>query len=315
MADTSPHARRNRKLQWLYVVVCLVGLYGIVPQLSDFRHGFALWRHINEYYLGALIISCCLTYFAASATYKLLAFKRLRYSRTLLVEVASMFINRLLPGGLGGIGANYDYLRKSKLTASEASATVATNNSLGFIGHVLLVGSVILFKSGSFKNIHLPHVGRAEALVAIVVVIVTGLGFKFIPNLTNRIEHSFGAFIKQLARFRSRKLRLLFALLTSICLTLSCVSGVWFSCLAIGIHLSFFIILIVFTLGVGVGTITPTPGGIGGVEAGMVAGLVAYHESAASALAVVLLYRLVSFWLALIVGASMFVIVKKRNYL
>ena len=60
---------------------------------------------------------------------------------------------------------------------------------------------------------------------------------------------------------------------------------------------------------------TPTPGGLGGVEAGLVAGLVAYRVASADALAAVLVYRLVSYWLMLAIGAAAFVIAERRGYL
>jgi uncharacterized membrane protein YbhN (UPF0104 family) len=315
MPAAQSHTRRNRRLKLIYIIVCLVGLYGIVPQLNDFHHGFSLWRHLSLLYLAALLISCVLTYAAAGATYTLLSFKPLRYFRTVLVETASMFVNRLLPAGVGGIGANYSYLRKSKSSVSEASTTVAVNNTLGFIGHLLIVAVLLLTQPRLFKGLHVPQLNNGEELIALIVVIALFSSLALFPTLRIRMKKGLGSFFRQVTLYRHRRINLLAALGSSVFLTLANVSGLWFSCLALGIHLSFWVIVVVFTLGIGVGTVTPTPGGVGGIEAGMVAGLVAYHSSAATALAIVLLYRLVSFWLALVVGAIAFAVVKKRRYL
>ncbi|MFI5271393.1 MAG: flippase-like domain-containing protein, partial [Candidatus Saccharimonadales bacterium] len=70
----------------------------------------------------------------------------------------------------------------------------------------------------------------------------------------------------------------------------------------------------IFTLGISTGTITPTPGGLGGFEAGLFAGFVAFHVPVAPALAIALLYRLISYWLALGIGLLAFIEVQ-RNHL
>jgi len=47
----------------------------------------------------------------------------------------------------------------------------------------------------------------------------------------------------------------------------------------------------------------PLPGGIGGVDGGMIGALVAFHVGASLALIAVLVYRLFAFWLPTIPGA------------
>jgi uncharacterized protein (TIRG00374 family) len=47
----------------------------------------------------------------------------------------------------------------------------------------------------------------------------------------------------------------------------------------------------------------PLPGGIGGVDGGMIGALVAFHVGAGLALIAVLVYRLFAFWLPTIPGA------------
>jgi uncharacterized protein (TIRG00374 family) len=302
-------------MQWLYIIVCLVGLYGIVPQLGGFHRSFSVLHHIRPAYVVAIVLSCIVTYLAAAATYKLLAFGKLKYRRTLLVEVASMFMNHLLPGGIGGIGANYAYLRKAKLSSAEASAAVAINNSLGFLGHIAILLIIILIHPEFLDMIHGLSLSQASWLSIVCILMLVTSAALCVRRVRNRLLHILQGFLQQLRRYKDHPSHVLWALGSSVLLTLANVSGLWFGLLAIGVHLSFFIVLLVFTLGVGVGTVTPTPGGVGGVEAGLVAGLVAYHMTAAAALAAVLVYRLVSYWLALCIGAVVFVVVRKRQYI
>jgi uncharacterized protein (TIRG00374 family) len=74
-------------------------------------------------------------------------------------------------------------------------------------------------------------------------------------------------------------------------------------------------VFLVFTFGIALGTATPTPGGLGGIEAGLVAGLIIYHVDSATALATVLLYRLLSYWLPLLVGAAALVYSQRQRYI
>ena len=88
----------------------------------------------------------------------------------------------------------------------------------------------------------------------------------------------------------------------------ACVHGV-------GLHTSFVVVFLVMTLGVLGMTAAPTPGGIGGAEAGIVAGLTLYGTGAAEALAIALLYRIFTFWLPLVSGAVAFVYASRRRYI
>jgi putative heme transporter len=74
------------------------------------------------------------------------------------------------------------------------------------------------------------------------------------------------------------------------------------SILAIGAHVPWHSLLLVYGLATAVGSLGITPGGIGLVEGTLCLGLVSSGLPAALALAAVLLYRLVSFWLVMVSG-------------
>jgi uncharacterized protein (TIRG00374 family) len=97
-------------------------------------------------------------------------------------------------------------------------------------------------------------------------------------------------------------------------LTLFNVLCLEYSAAAVGIHLSFITYFIIFTIGAGARNITPTPGGLGGFEAGLVGGFIAYGINSDDALAAALLFRLVSFWLPLVLGLISFVFVQKWGW-
>ncbi|HMH31357.1 MAG TPA: flippase-like domain-containing protein [Methylomirabilota bacterium] len=296
------------------VLVLAVGLYVLVPQFGDFKSSLHLLRHPDVGWLLTAVALTALTYLAAAATYCLLAFKPLSYFRTLLVQFAAMFINRLLPGGLGALGANYLYLKHSKHTSAQAASVVAVNNVLGIMGHaLLLLVSILLFSSPNLPTALHGRFGGATVLyVAAGALIVAIAGFVFGKQKFIEAINEFGA---QLWTYRHRPGRLLAALASSALLTLFNVLALSCCALALGVHLPFVTILLIFSLGVGAGTATPTPGGLGGFEAGLAAGFIGYGVGGSSALAVALLYRLVSYWLALAAGALAFFITQRRGYI
>ena len=116
-----------------------------------------------------------------------------------------------------------------------------------------------------------------NAFAAIVILLIA-------RRWRQRLLHSAAQVGIQLLSYRQRPSSLLGALLSSISRTLCNVASLYFCLLALNVHLSFIQVLIAFTVGVTLGTITPTPGGLGGVEAGLIAGLVAYRVSGADAL-------------------------------
>jgi uncharacterized membrane protein YbhN (UPF0104 family) len=312
---TTPNTKAapNRR-QWLWLAVLVIALYVILPQLGGFRHSLTALRRANLLDILVAAAFTALTYCCAAATYCLLASKRLVYARTVLVQLAITFINRLLPAGIGGIGANYAYLRRTGHAPGEAGSVVAVNNLLGIVGHALLVVLSLSLWGGKLPPLHTPT-GWAHqwlpALIGLVVLLLIGAAF----FLRKRVRSLIAQATRQLRYYRRRPFKLLAALLTSMSLTLVTVSSLWWCTQALHGGLSFVVVLLVFSFGQVVGTATPTPGGLGGIEAGLVAGLVAYHMPSGEALAAVLVYRLLSYWLALAAGALAFSIVQRRGYL
>lgn len=54
------------------------------------------------------------------------------------------------------------------------------------------------------------------------------------------------------------------------------------------------------------GGLLPIPGGVGGIDAGLIGALVVYGTPVAATTAAVLAYRAILFWLPLIIGGMMF---------
>lgn len=313
MRQPDSQFRPNRSYL-LLAGLLVVGLYVLVPQIGDFKSSWHLLSHPLPGWTLAAVGLTAFTYLAAAATYCLLAFRRLAYGRMVVVQLAAMLINRLLPGGIGALGANYAYLRHSRHSSTQAGSIVAINNLLGGLGHsLILVGSLAIF-AGQTKLVpvhehYFSVVLKIVGAVAVVLVVATVIFGR------HNLKRKFADIKRQLLSYQQRPWRLPAALLSSMFLTLANVLCLLCCGLAMGVHLPFLVILLIFSFGLGAGTATPTPGGLGGFEAGLAAGFVAYHIASPAALAIALLYRLVSYWLPLLAGAPAFVVCQRRQLL
>ena len=311
----APSLQARSYRRFIYLAICVVALYIIVPQLGMFQHSLGLvWRARPRFVLAALG-SNLLSYPFAALTYFCLATKPLRYRPTLLVQVASMFTNRLLPAGLGGMGANFVYLRRLRHNSAQALSVVGLNSILGLFGHGLLVSGLLIFVADARNHVPTLHISSGAVAGTFGLLVCLMIGVLAVPSLRRKLSTGLTDILHSLLIYRRRPGRLLVALGSSMTLTVTNLLCLWLSLLAVGGQLGLAPVLLVFTFGVALGAVAPTPGGIGGVEAGLVAGFIAYHVPASQALAAVLVFRLINYWFSLLLGAIMFVAAQRRGYL
>jgi uncharacterized membrane protein YbhN (UPF0104 family) len=79
----------------------------------------------------------------------------------------------------------------------------------------------------------------------------------------------------------------------------------WATYRAVGVHVPLTILLMGYLIGQ-LGGALPIPGGVGGIDLGLVGTLVVYGAPTDATVAAVLAYRVILFWLPLIVGAVSF---------
>lgn len=297
----------------MLLAIIVLAVYVVLPQFGDFRSSWHLLGHARSGWTALAIGLSFTTYVAAAGIYYFLAFKPLLFGRTLLAQFAATFVNRLLPAGIGALGANYLYLRHERHTGAQAASVVTINNLLGFVGHMSLVFTSLLL----FSARHEVHLNR-YAFNPLLVLLIAAAGVLLLwllsgPFAPDKISRSIQDVKQQFFSYRRRPGSLGLALASSMTLTLCNVFCLLSCGYALGFHLPFIDVLLILTLGVGAGAATPTPGGLGGFEAGLAAGFVVYGADPGAALAVALLYRLASYWLPLFVGAGAFVIGQRRG--
>lgn len=300
----------NVRAAWLYLGLLALLLYAVLPQMSAFSKSLPLLGHTTLTWLLAALLISLVAHVSAGFKYRTLALKPLRLYPTVLVQLAGLIVNRLLPAGVGGLGISYAYLYKAKHTKWQAGVVVTMNNLLGFVGHVILVALLLLIKPRA-ADVRLPWRSAETALIMAAIV----LGLLLLLIFRRRLHQPLQQIARGLKQYRQQPYKLVAGTLWSMVIAASYAGCLWASAQALHLPLGFGQALIVLTLGVAANSVTPTPGGLVGVEAALVVGLLAYGLNAADSLAVALLFRLITYWFALLLGGLAFVLARQQHYI
>jgi undecaprenyl-diphosphatase len=112
-----------------------------------------------------------------------------------------------------------------------------------------------------------------------------------------------------------RPAKLAVLLLGSLIVTLSYLIGVYFATQAFGGGLPLATVGAVYLAGAAIATAAPTPGGLGAMEAALIAGLVAAGMKNSTAVPAVFLFRFATFWLPILPGWLSFMWLQRRDYI
>ena len=309
------HPRRPTsatRRQIIILVILLLLLYGVVPRLDSLGGSLDLLMEASPTFVVAALVVYGGVFIIGTIIYVLLAAKPLRFMPTLVVQVAAGLTGKLLPAGLGTLGLMVQYLRASGHTTAKAVGVVGVNNLLGLMGHGVLLLAVLLLLRPDVPALTINVSDRSFLIAGATCIVLIGV-LAVWRSLMRRIVIGVREIKSQLSVYSKQPLTLLAALGFSIGLTILYTLTLYLTGRALGHELPVATIFLVFSLGTLVATATPTPGGAIGAEAGLAAGFTAYGLPFADALAIALLYRLITYWLPLLPGSVAFVMA--RSYL
>lgn len=287
----------------VYLAIFVLLAIAIVPHISELKAGIKALGGADIWWVAVAGIGVISTYFAAAFTYVILAKAKLKYLRTVAVQVAASFANRLIPSGVGGLGLNVDYLIKNGHKAPEAASVTAVNSAAAFASYVILLFSALTISNtspGSLlagKAFPFWTAAVAVAILASVAIILwrwKSMRIKLVKLLRDSWQN--------ILAYRSEPFRLLSAVIGASLVTIFYVTALYASAHAVGMPVTIIQTFVAYTIGTLVGAAVPTPGGLGGVEAGLYAGFVAFGHDASLTLSAIIIYRLMTFWLPILPG-------------
>ncbi len=315
--------RRRLIIGGLVVAVALVGLYFLVPKLAGLNKTWGQLKHGDPVLLGVGAVLEMLSVAGYALLFRNVfgrGMSRIDWRASLQIPLAGIAAIRLLSAaGAGGVAVTVWALRRAGMDGTVIACRMVASYVLQYsiyMGAMLVCGLGLWFGlfpgGGSFSLLIVPAL-----FAALVILIVAAM--IFIPA---DVERRLG----QLARRRGRigrwaarlapapetmgaGVRTAVGVLRERPLALVGAAAYWgFDIAVLGLSFRAFgevvavaVLIIGYFIGT-LGSLLPLPGGIGGVEGGMIGAFAAFGVPGGRAVVGVLAYRAISFWLPTVPG-------------
>jgi uncharacterized protein (TIRG00374 family) len=247
----------------------------------------------------------------------------LSYGRVVALEVANSFV-QLAGGTMAGLATRVRFFQQQGYDATLAVSSGVVISTVSWIVKGALFLIALPLAIGSMHFTKQPSSGGHAHLVWLIVLIVLGgallLGVvlvvprlrrlardKLRPKLSEVLSH-----LKVLASHPRNMVEIFGgALLAQLAIAFALGTALH----AFGQHLSLATLIVVLTLASMLGGVSPVPGGMGVVEAGMILGLTAAGVSQTDAVAATFVQRLFTSYLPPIWGWFVLVWLRRKEYL
>jgi glycosyltransferase 2 family protein len=294
---TSVRLERIRLRTLLTMVASVVAAYLLAGELERASLASVL-RSANWHWSFAALALSAVTYVGATMSLSGFVTERLPFFRTMLAQLAGSFVTLVTPAAVGGAALNIRYLQRRKVPAAVAAASVGVAQVVAFVLHILLLVVFAAIAGTSDKSpLHPPQwawfvLAGLVFVAAAVVAIPAGRRL-----LRARVAPTLGQVVPRLLEVAQHPRKLAWGIGGALLLSTAYIVCLAACVAAFGRTVPIASIAVVYLTGSTIGSILPTPGGIGGVEAALTAGLTAAGMPGAVAVSSVLLFRLLTFWL------------------
>ena len=301
----------------LLMITALVGaFYVLLPQLANVGDSFSSLRHASVPWLIVSIVMSLLTYVGGAIGVAGGVPERIPFVPNVLLQLGSSFVNRVSPANVGGMALNVRFLQKAGVQTAEAVTGVGLNSLIGAVVHMLLL--VLFFTwagQGGGAAFSIPGGSKVLAVLAVAlavvgIVLATRRGRRLVrTRVLGFLKQSWESIVV-LSRSPA-KLAALFG--GSFIVTLAYIGALAAAVNAVDGGLSIAEVGAVYLGASLIAAAAPTPGGLGALEAAVVAGLTGVGMESGPAVAAVLGYRLVTYWLPILPGWISFHVLERRG--
>jgi uncharacterized membrane protein YbhN (UPF0104 family) len=297
------HLPRIKLQTILMLLVLAVAIHVLLPQVGQFRHSVNAIEAAHFEWLVPALLTTAATFVFAAVALTAASGRPLPFVPTAEAQLASSFANRLAPGSVGGLGVNERFLcRQGGMSNPEAGAALALNGLAGVIVHMSALVVTGIAASNDGGHAHIPHPRNWELAAGFALVLaVVGIVW-LIPSLQSRILPALNqawAELLQVVRRPTQGLRLFGG---AIGITAAYTATFGLCLIAFHVRISPAQAAVVYLGAAVVSGVAPTPGGLGAMEAALVAGLTHIGIHDGKAVASVLTFRLLTYWLPILPG-------------
>jgi uncharacterized protein (TIRG00374 family) len=318
--------RRNLLVLAGFLLLSLGALYVLLPQLAGLEDTWARIRTGRPVWLAFAMLLTCGMFAGYVAMFRGVFVRaescsRIGWRESYQITMAGFAASRLFAaGGAGGLVLTAWALRRSGMRSREVADRTLAFLILTYFPYVVAVivcGFGLHF--GLFKG-PAPFAFTFVPAVVATIALAIGLLVALVPTDLQRRLEGFAHRKGRIGRFAQRAANLPAAssagmrialehvrsadpaLLGAILFWAFQVAILWAGFHAFGDAPPTAVLVQAFFVGM-LGNLLPVPGGVGGVEGGMIATLMAFDVPGGLAVVAVLVYRAFTFWLPLIPGA------------
>jgi undecaprenyl-diphosphatase len=315
--ELAPIARvRLRTL--LMIALAAGAFYFILPQIAQVGSSWKAFQSAHWLWVPPMIVFSLLTYVSGAIGMTGTVPQKVPFGPSLSVQFASSFVNRVSPANVGGMAANARFLQKCGVEPAAAVAAVGLNSVVGGIVHIVLIVVFFVWSgSGLGKAFSLPSGSKILLVLAVLsaaggILFLTRWGRKTVFRPLAKGIRSAAANFKQVAKSPA-KVAMLFG--GSAGVTLAYIGALVCAANAFGAGIPIAKLGAVYLAASALAAATPTPGGLGAIEAALVAGLTGVGMQPGPAVSAVLTYRLATYWLPVLPGWLAWVYLQRKEYL
>lgn len=331
------HPIKKKLRNILVFAVIVAALYLLLPRLVDTEETFAYASHASYVLLAVAIALEVLALLAYANLFRYVLRVldiRMRLGEVLGVTLSSFAVSHVLSaGGVGGWVVTYNALMKRGVPHGLIFVAIAAQQFFNYIVlwffFALAIVYLVLVRGGQ------SIAGYMVGIVLIVLILwlttyavylyrrPTRLRIRVaqLAHLVNRVmrrevvqERHIDGWLDNLFVGMRRMTRHRGAFRT----TLLFACGLWFfdilclwcTFLAFGERIGLAPLLVGYIVAYSIGTLAPTPGGLGAIEGLMIALFVSFGVASGVAVAVVLVYRIINFWLPIPPGLIAYIVVR-----
>ena len=310
-----------RRLVSLLLVVLVVE-YLVLPQVAGARKSVHLLSHANLWLaLLGVVLEVAALFAYAQLTLSLLPHRALRLERVFRINMATLSISHVVPGGVAAGGTlGYRLFTGSGVAGPDTAFALALQGigSAVVLNTLLWVGLIVSIPLYGFNALY----GTAAILGVLLIGFVTSIAVLMtrgedravrvlravaarLPVITeDRAEALFRRLAVRLQELTSDRSRLWRCVGWAAANWLLDAASLWVFLLAFGSAANPDGLIVAYGLANVLAALPITPGGLGVVEGVLIPSLVGFNTGKAVATLGVLSWRLVNFWLPIPVGAG-----------
>lgn len=230
----------------------------------------------------------------------------LPYMRTSQVMFAQGFLNRFTPANAGGMALRARYLQREGVDLTVGAAAVGLTSAVSALVQAVLIVMFLVWGGASdqFSRFELPSTTKVLGIIIVIgavvgAVVLSAWGRRVVvPWVKRTVGPAIESFV-ELARQPKKLAQLIggtaLSKMATIVAFAVCMS-------AMGVDMDFAQVGALYMVANTVGAAVPTPGGVGGVEAALTAALISAGVDPPTAGAIVLIFRLFTFWFPTVPG-------------